>query len=209
MKKWEMKKIIWMLIGVFLLGFGGAMLRLSGLGTDPFTCINLGISKTADILYGTSCIILNIGLLIPMLFWYRKGFGIGMLVNMLTLGYISDFCVYVWGKIGLTVANMSDSPFLQMLFLIIGVLIFCLGVAFYMEADLGVAPYDALGQMIEIWTKGRVKFSVNRVITDVLCVIIGYCLGSTIGIATVVTAFFTGPIVQFFRNHITKKTSVC
>lgn len=191
-----------MIVGVFLLGFGGAMLRLSGLGTDPFTCINLGISKTANILYGTSSIIFNIVLFIPMLLWYRKGIGIGMLINMLTLGYISDFCVYMWGKISLTTETMYKNLPLQILFLVIGILIFCLGVAFYMEADLGVAPYDALGQMIELWTKGNVKFSVNRVITDILCVAVGFCLGSTIGIATVVTAFFTGPIVQFYRNLI-------
>lgn len=202
MRKWKIKKLVWMIVGVFLLGFGGAMLRLSGLGTDPFTCINLGISKTANILYGTSSIIFNIVLFIPMLLWYRKGIGIGMLINMLTLGYISDFCVYMWGKISLTTETMYKNLPLQILFLVIGILIFCLGVAFYMEADLGVAPYDALGQMIELWTKGNVKFSVNRVITDILCVAVGFCLGSTIGIATVVTAFFTGPIVQFYRNLI-------
>ena len=199
---WKIKDLVRMAVGVFLLGFGGAMLRLSGLGTDPFTCVNLGISKTADILYGTSTIIFNIVLFIPMILYYRKGIGIGMFFNMVLLGYISDFCVYMWGKIGITIIELSGNFFLQFLFLIIGVLIFCLGVAFYIEADLGVSPYDALGQMIEMWTRGYIKFSINRIITDVLCVIIGFSLGSTVGIATVVTAFFTGPIVQFYRNLI-------
>lgn len=201
----KIKKILWIIVGVFLLGFGGAMLRLSGLGTDPFTCINLGISKVAGILYGTSTIIFNIILFIPMLLWYKKGIGIGMLINMTLLGYISDFCVYMWQKIGVTTVELSNNFFLQCTFLIIGVLIFCFGIAFYVEADLGVAPYDALGQIIEL--KGNIKFAINRVFTDILSVIIGFALGSTVGIVTVITAFFTGPIVQFYRNLIRKTLS--
>lgn len=199
---YKIKKILWVIVGVFLLGFGGAMLRLSGLGTDPFTCINLGISKVAGILYGTSTIIFNLILFIPMILWYKKGIGVGMIINMSLLGYISDFCVYMWEKIGITVIELSSNFSFQLIFLIIGVLIFCLGIAFYIEADLGVAPYDALGQIIEM--KGHIKFAINRVLTDILCVVIGFSLGSTIGIATLITAFFTGPIVQFYRNLIKK-----
>lgn len=50
--------------------------------------------------------------------------------------------------------------------------------------------------------KRKYEISVNRVITNILCVTIGFCLGSTIGIATVVTVFFTGSIIQFYRNWI-------
>lgn len=206
---YKIKNLLWTIVGVFLLGFGGAMLRLSGLGTDPFTCINIGISRVAGILYGTSTIIFNIILFIPMILWYKKGIGIGMLINMITLGYISDFCVYMWGEIGITTSGLAYNFSLQFVFLIIGVLIFCLGVAFYIEADLGIAPYDALGQIIEMKTKKCIKFAVNRIFTDVLCVAIGFSLGSTVGIATIITAFFTGPVVQFYRNLIQKsfKTS--
>lgn len=204
MGNYRIKNLLLTLVGVFLLGFGGAMLRLSGLGTDPFTCINLGISKVANILYGTSTIIFNIALFIPMLLWYRKGIGIGMVINMLLLGYISDFCVFMWERLGITAVELSYNFYSQLLFLIVGILIFCLGVAFYIEANLGVAPYDALGQIIEMGTNRRIKFAINRIITDVLCVIIGFSLGSTVGIATVITAFFTGPIVQFYRNFIRK-----
>lgn len=206
---YKIKNLLWTIVGVFLLGFGGAMLRLSGLGTDPFTCINIGISRVAGILYGTSTIIFNIILFIPMILWYKKGIGIGMLINMITLGYISDFCVYMWGEIGITTSELAYNFSLQFVFLIIGVLIFCLGVAFYIEADLGIAPYDALGQIIEMKTKKCIKFAVNRIFTDVLCVAIGFSLGSTVGIATIITAFFTGPVVQFYRNLIQKsfKTS--
>lgn len=203
---YKIKNLFWTVIGVFLLGFGGAMLRLSGLGTDPFTCINLGISKVSGISYGTSTIIFNIILFIPMILWYRKGIGIGMLINMMLLGYISDFCVFMWGKIRITTEILSCNFFFQLIFLIIGILIFCLGVAFYIEANLGIAPYDALGQIIEI--KGNIKFSINRIVTDILCVTIGFFLGSTVGIATVITAFFTGPVVQFYRNLIKKTFSI-
>jgi uncharacterized membrane protein YczE len=74
-----------------------------------------------------------------------------------------------------------------------------------MESDLGIAPYDALGQEIEMWTKKRLKFTYARIMTDVICVGIGFALGSVVGISTLITAFFTGPLVTFFRTHVAVK----
>ncbi|MDO5405847.1 MAG: hypothetical protein Q4F28_00785 [Eubacteriales bacterium] len=197
-----MKRLILMTAGVFLIGFGGAMLRLSSLGTDPFTCMNLGISSIIGIPYGTSQLLFNLLLMIPMLIWYRKGLGIGTIFNMAALGYISDFCVSMWGHLGITAPWFTEHMILRFGFLLAAIPIFCLGVASYMESDLGIAPYDALGQIIEQWTNRRIRFSTARVITDVLAVLIGFSAGSVVGIATVITAFFTGPVVGFFRKKV-------
>ncbi len=59
--------------------------------------------------------------------------------------------------------------------LITGVVIICFGSAFYMTADLGVSTYDAIALIIcNTWKKG--KFQYVRIITDIVCVILGVIL---------------------------------
>ena len=95
-----------------------------------------------------------------------------------------------------------------------GVIIICFGSAFYMTADLGVSTYDAVALIIvNTWKKG--KFQYVRVITDLVCVITGVLLFllaqgevaqivTIAGIGTVITAFFMGPLIEFFNVHIAR-----
>ncbi len=200
--KVSLKRVIWVFIGVALIGIGSTFLRISGMGTDPFGCMNIGVSGVIGIGYGTYQLIVNIVLLIPLFIFLRKGIGIGTFVNMIGVGYVSDFGVFLLGKIGLTDESVADSLLIRIVFLIVALLIFCMGVAIYMECNLGIAPYDALGEMIPMWTKDKIKFSVARIITDIICVAIGFFTGSVVGVATVITAFFTGPVVSMFRKLV-------
>lgn len=60
------------------------------------------------------------------------------------------------------------------------------------------APYDALG--VQIHEISKVSFKLCRITTDLICVIIALIFGGNIGIGTVITAFGTGPFVQFSMN---------
>ena len=194
------KRIIWVFIGVIFIGMGSAFLRIAGMGNDPFGCMNIGVSGLIGMSFGSYQLIVNIVLLIPMFIFMRKGIGIGTFVNMIGVGYVSDFVIFIFGKMGLSVERIASELTFRSVFLIAGVLIMCLGIAIYMECNLGIAPYDALGEMIPMWTKDRIKFFAARIITDVICVLIGYMAGSVVWIATIITAFFTGPVVSFFRR---------
>ncbi len=200
--KISIKRIILVFIGVALIGIGSTFLRISGMGTDPFGCMNIGVSGVIGIGYGTYQLIVNIVLLIPLFIFLRKGIGIGTFVNMIGVGYVSDFGVFLLGKIGLTDESIADSLLIRIVFLIVALFIFCMGVAIYMECNLGIAPYDALGEMIPMWMKNKIKFSAARIITDIICVAIGFFTGSVVGVATVITAFFTGPVVSMFRKLV-------
>lgn len=199
------KKVFWVIFGVFLIAFSVSLMRLSNFGTDPFTCMNLGVSGFFNFPFGTYQLIVNIVLLIPMLLFYRNGLGLGTIVNMVGVGYICDFCMLIWKKLGFTPENLSDNLMARSILLVIAITLLCIGVAFYMECDLGVAPYDALAPTIELKTNGKLKFAIMRVITDIICVIVGFVSGSVVGISTVITAFCTGPFVAFFREHLAKK----
>lgn len=196
------KRFFYMCLGNVLLGFGVALLRLSGFGTDPFCSMNIGVSSHLPISYGTYQLLVNLVLFIFVLIFYRKSFGIGAFVNMVGIGYIVDFCIWLFGKAGITIQGMESYLPVRILLMPVGIAVVSFGIAFYMDCDMGIAPYDALSPIIEERTHGRVKYKWARVTTDIICMAIGYFSGGPVGIATIIVAFFTGPVVSFFRASV-------
>ena len=103
---------------------------------------------------------------------------------------------------------------LRLLILLIAIVILCLASALYFTADLGVSTYDALAL---VWSQkqSRIPFAACRVICDCICVAAGtllllisgggagIVLGS-VGIGTIITAFFMGPLITFFNEYVAK-----
>ena len=79
-------RIVLVVLANMILGLGISLLRLAGFGTDPYTCMNLGVSSKLGMSYGTYQMIFNIVLFIPVFILDRKSFGVGALVTMLVLG---------------------------------------------------------------------------------------------------------------------------
>ena len=175
-------RLLYSVMANIVMGIGVTFLRLSGFGTDPFSCMNMGVS------------ILN-----------RKSFGPGALVNMLGMGYIIDFCTWLLSLVGVTVQMLEAWMPIRIVCMMIGILLICFGVALYMDCDMGVSPYDIMAQIVEDRTAGKLKFKWVRICMDICCMTIGFVTGSVVGIATVVVAFFTGPVVSWFRNHAVRK----
>lgn len=201
-KKHIMKRIIYMILGIMILGLGVACLRLAAFGTDPFSCMNIGVSNHLPISYGTYQAIVNIVLFIPVIIIKPKSFGIGALFNMLGLGYIVDALMWLFQSVGITVDGLESLYIARVFLLIAGILCLSFGVALYMKTDLGVAPYDMIGQIVEDLTNGKVPFKWARVALDCICISIGFVAGGTFGLATFVVGFFTGPLVSWFRSHV-------
>ena len=83
-----------------------------------------------------------------------------------------------------------------------------------MTADLGVSTYDAVAiVMAEKWKMG--KFKYVRIATDLVCVLLGTCLillgggdlrevTASVGVGTILTAFFMGPLIDFFNRTVSR-----
>ncbi|MCR5716101.1 MAG: hypothetical protein K6G23_04595, partial [Lachnospiraceae bacterium] len=159
--------------------------------------------------FGTLYMITNAVLLLFALIFDRHYIGIATFINLFLLGYITQFS-YAF----LQTIIIDPSMGVRALCLIVGVVIICFGSAFYMTANLGVSTYDAIALIIvNTWHKG--KFQYVRIISDLICVLLGVGLfllsgGSfaqipTIaGVGTIITAFFMGPLIEFFNVHITR-----
>ena len=109
-----------------------------------------------------------------------------------------------------------DAPlWLRIVFLLVAIVILCLSSSLYFTADLGVSTYDAVAL---IWSQrqSKIKFAFCRVICDFVCVAAGVALlfasgqdieqilGS-VGIGTIITAFFMGPLITFFNKNVAQK----
>jgi uncharacterized membrane protein YczE len=204
-----LKRTVMSLCGVIICAVSVGIFKIAALGVDPFQSFMAGLDALVPIGFGTLYMITNALLLLFALIFDRHYIGIATFINLFLLGYITQF-TYDY----LQTVIVSPSILVRVLCLVAGVVIICFGSAFYMTADLGVSTYDAIALIIcYTWKKGR--FQYVRIMTDIVCVILGCILfliaSSDIsripeiaGIGTIITAFFMGPLIEFFNVHIAR-----
>lgn len=183
-------------IGVVILGFGASILRVARVGLDPFTAANIGIGTSLGLSLGVYQLLFNIFLLILTFIFGKKYIGIGTVINMTLTGFFIDFFTNIWNRF----FTMPSSLVIRGIFLIIGVLIFTFGAAFYMAPALGNSPYDAISPMIVDHTKQ--KYRKVRVIQDVSFAVIAFVFRGPVGIGTFINAFLTGPLITFWDERV-------
>ena len=185
------KRLAALVLSILVMGFCVAVFKLIAVGTDPCSCMNLGISGRLGISFGTWQLTLNVAMLLVVLRFAPELISAGTLVNMIFVGYIADFFIHVLGGLmpeaGLTLA-------MRALIFVPVMALFLLVVTIYMTVDLGCAPYDALPLIIAAHTK-RLSYRTIRMIWDLSALSIGFVLGATVGIATVITGFCIGPAI--------------
>ena len=200
------KRIAMMLFGNFIIGISIGMFNVSTFGVDPFTSLVKGMSSFFHIGLGNFQVMANLLVIIFEVFFYRKGIGIGTIINMFCIGYIVQGFEYIVEH----VLSITALPLLVcILFVIFGLLLLSFGAAVYMAADLGIAPYDSLALIFEERSNGKLPYRYARMGTDLFCVIVGVTSGimsktTVAGVVTVATAFCMGPFVQFFREKVAK-----
>ena len=190
-----------MILGILFIGLCVSFLRLSGFGVDPFSAMNLGISGFIGWSFGTWQLLMNAVILVIVFFQARQCIGAGTIINMIFVGYIADFVCWL----AQDVVQIEMSLPLRIIALALAQLMASMGVALYMVADMGIAPYDAFGVIIEKISNRKIPFKAARVLTDVICVAIGFSFGSIVGVATIITAFCMGPLIEVFRVQCMEK----
>ena len=85
------KHVLIMCIGNILVGMGVGIFKLSGLGNDPFSGMNMAVADKLRMSYGNFQLIVNIVLLLIEIGFGRKFLGIGTVVNAVFLAYICTF----------------------------------------------------------------------------------------------------------------------
>ena len=178
---------------LFANGFGVYLTIQANIGAGPWDVLNLGISKTLGILYGTasiavSCTILAIDILL------REPIGLAMFIDAVVVGKAVDFfnLIDAVPKAGSLLAGLP--------IMLAGLVIMAYTQYTYMAASLGCGPRDTLlvgmAKRLRRLPIGAVSIGLLSMAT-----LTGWLLGGPVGVGTLVCAFCAGPIMQFaFRT---------
>lgn len=201
------KRVILSVLGVLVSGVSVGIFKLATFGVDPFQSLMSGLDALIPISFGTLYVIVNGLLLVFALVFDRHYIGIATFINLFLLGYVVDL-----SHAALLRLFPSADVLLRAAALVVGFVTLCLGSSLYMAADMGVSTYDAIALvMSNKWKLGKFKFI--RIGTDLGCILLGigfYLLSggeagqitTFVGIGTVLTAFFMGPLVDLFNRKI-------
>lgn len=176
-------------VSLFVNGFGVYLTIQANIGASPWDVLNLGLSNTFGILYGTASIIVSFSILgIDILM--REPIGIAMIIDSIVVGKSVDF----FNSIQLV--NKCDSIFIAIPVMILGLFIMGYTQYTYMSASLGCGPRDTLLIGLTRRTK-RVSIGLVSIMLLATATLVGWLLGGPIGIGTIICAFGMGPIMQF------------
>jgi uncharacterized membrane protein YczE len=189
MERWAsrrvVKKLPQLLAGISLLGFGVAMMAAGDLGFGPWSVLAEGVGIQIGVALGTADILLGIPILLAW-FIVRERPGVGTLINVFGVGLVINA--------GTAVLPDIDGLVWRSLVTTAGVIVIGIGVALYLAADLGPGPRDGLMTGLH----RRLGWSIRRVRTtiEVLVLVLGFMLGGTVGVGTVLMAFGIGVVIQ-------------
>ena len=202
---WTRRRVVQMLVGNLFIGLGVALFRMAGFGTDPFSSMNLAISGGIGWTFGNWQLLMNVCLLVVVALLQRHDLGLGTVVNMVGIGYLADFFCWLFQ----TAAQAPDVLPLRIVYLLLALVCLPAGLAMYIEASLGMAPYDAMPFVWETYTRGKLPFAKARIVDDLTCVAVAviacvvshHSVWSVLGVGTVCNALLQGPLTQLFRRR--------
>lgn len=192
-------RIIMAVLGVTLCSISVGIFKLTVLGTDPFTCFVSGFSMLTGLSYGNIYTILCVIMLAAIWLLDRRKINLATMFNIFLGGYIAQFTM---SRLGPLFENAA--LWLRISGMIFGIVITCFAASIYFTADLGVSTYDAVSLIMGERTP--IPFKFCRILTDLICVGTGWLLMArdTIGIGTIITALFMGPLIEFFNVHFSR-----
>lgn len=189
-KQGFLRKFVVHLAGICLLGLGIALFVCTNLGADPITVLADGVHRILSMTIGQAMIFLNVLVLAVVVVRHRKYIRIGTWTSALMTGVFTDLWLMCLGN---AMDNVS-SLWVRIAILVVSCGFSGLGIAMYMEADIGVCLGDLIANILNK-EKGY-QYRWIKIVIDVTCLSVGFCLGGKVGLGTVVSAMLTGPAVQ-------------
>ena len=176
--------LFFLCLGLVIFGLGESLLVVSQYGVAPWTVLAEGVAKKINIGIGFSTFLISV---IVFILWIPLNLkpGIGTIMNILiiavTMGISIPFLSFLNNLInGLTLA-------------ILGTLFVGFGSGIYLIANLGPGTRDGL--MTGLSKKYNKPISLVRFSIEFSVILIGWLLGGTLGIGTIIFAVFIGPSV--------------
>jgi uncharacterized membrane protein YczE len=167
-----------------LFGVSLALLVRSELGLSPWDVFHQGLSVATGLTIGVSSIVTGV---VVLLMWIplRQRPGVGTVANVIVIGLTVDAVLWT--------LPVTGDVALRWTYLVSGIVLNGIATGLYIGAGLGPGPRDGL--MVGLARRGR-SIRVVRTALEVAVLVIGWVLGGTVGIGTVLFALSIGPIVH-------------
>lgn len=169
--------------GLALFGIGVALQKEGQMGLAPWDVFHEGFSQVLGWQFGRALVLTSF---LVLLLWIplRQRPGIGTLLNAVEIGVVADIAIAVLPE--------PETLWVRIPFMLIGVLLVGIGSGFYIGAGLGPGPRDGL--MTGLAARGM-KVSRARTSVELTVLLLGWILGGSVGVGTLVFALSIGPIV--------------
>ena len=176
--------VLFLFIGLSIFGFGHAILFGSNFGVSPWMVLAQGLAIQFEIGIGLSIIVVSFGVL---LFWIplKEKPGIGTFINFFVVAAVIEMTLPY-------IPYQTDIS-LKLLQVFVGILVIGIGGSIYLIANLGPGPRDGL--MTGLSRKTGTPMAYVRNVLEVSVVIIGWSLGGTAGVGTLIFAIMIGPVI--------------
>jgi uncharacterized membrane protein YczE len=184
------RRLTQLVIGLILFGVGIGLMLQSGLGVPPWDVLHQGLATRLGLTVGIWSIIVSAAVL---LLWLPLGepYGLGTLLNAVIIGVVLDLTAIVLPD--------ASSTLVAWVMLLGGTLLIGVASGLYIGANLGPGPRDGL--MTGIAKRGP-SIRLTRATIEIAVLIIGWLMGGTFGVGTIVFAVAVGPLVQFFLPRL-------
>ncbi len=182
--------------GLSLFGIGEGLLLVSYTGASPWSVLAQGISLKIDFSIGLVTFLISLCVIFLWIFLNQKP-GIGTILNAVIIALMIDIC--------LKYISTPETFLFKILLAVLAILLVGLGSGIYLVANLGPGPRDGL--MTGLQKKTNLPIAIVRAFLEITVVSIGWYLGGTVGIGTLMFAFGIGPAVAlglFFVGRIFK-----
>ena len=170
--------------GLTLFGLGEGLLIVSFTGASPWSVLAQGISLNVNLSIGTITLLISIAVLILWIPLGQKP-GMGTIFNALIIALMIDLCI----KFVPTPSNYIN----QLILAVVSVIAVGIGGGIYLVSNLGAGPRDGL--MIGLQKISNFPIAAVRATLEITVVSVGWYLGGTVGIGTLLFAFGIGPCV--------------
>lgn len=170
-------------LGLVLYGVALALMVRAGLGLDPWTVLAQGVARISGLSIGVITVLLS---LVVLALWVplRQRPGLGTIANAVVVGFVLDAALALLPNV--------DSLAVRVPMLLVAVVGVAVSTGLYVGAGWGPGARDGL--MTGIAARG-VPLLVARSIIEVSVLALGWLLGGTVGVGTLLFALSIGPLV--------------
>jgi uncharacterized membrane protein YczE len=179
------RRLVQLLTGLFLFGFAAAMMLKASLGVDPWTVFAEGLHVTWGWGFGW-IIVISSGVVLLLWIPLRQMPGLGTVLNALLVGPSME--------VGLALVDAPELLVHKIVLFAAGLLMMGIASGFYIGAGFGPGPRDGL--MVGINARFGWPLWAARTTVEVIVLSIGWFLGGTVGVGTVIFALMIGPLAQ-------------